>query len=139
MAGSKLITSALLVGMALLSACSTKQVEEQSMNDSVSMMADLHCEAVTLRKARFELADRMRFMQDTIMLTGTTDSAKAVLEATLADLEPYKDSIVKRSLDLSKVIKANLDSLIEHKFMEPNEREAFDSLLTSELAKRACQ
>ncbi|MDA9121433.1 hypothetical protein N9J52_05305, partial [Flavobacteriales bacterium] len=100
--------------------------------------ADLHCEAVTLRKARFELADKMRFMEDTLMQPSTSDSSKAVLQFRLTDLEPYKDSVVTRSLDLAKVIKFKLDSLIEREFTEKSQREAFDTQLTVELARRGC-
>ncbi|MCF8463242.1 MAG: hypothetical protein K9G41_00260 [Flavobacteriales bacterium] len=102
-------------------------------------MADLHCEAVSLRKARFELADKMRFMEDTLMQSSTSDSAKALLRTQLDNLEPYKDSIVNRSLELSKIIKFTLDSLIEQEFTEMVQRKSFDVELAAELEKRGCR
>ncbi len=113
--------------------------EKNSELDPVQLMADLHCEAVSLRKARFELADQMRFKEDTLIQPNTSDSVKAVLQSELDALEPYKDSVVNRSLDLAKVIKFKLDSLIEQEFTEVAQRQAFDSELSAELEKRGCQ
>ena len=120
-----------------LAAC-VSEPEKPSGIDPVQFMADLHCEAVSLRKARFELADKMRFMEDTLMQPSTSDSSKAVLQFRLTDLEPYKDSVVTRSLDLAKVIKFKLDSLTERVFTEKSQREDFDTQLTVELARRGC-
>lgn len=129
----------LFVGVLLIAfaSCESEPAKQEGI-DPVQLMADLHCEAVTLRKARFELADKMRFMEDTLMQPSTSDSSKAVLQFRLTDLEPYKDSVVTRSLDLAKVIKFKLDSLIEREFTEKSQREAFDTQLTVELAKRGC-
>jgi len=101
-------------------------------------MADLHCEAVTLRKARFELADEIRFSEDSLIQLQPTDTIRLLLEQKLERLTPYKDSIVTRSLELSHVIKATLDSLIEIEFKEPEQRSMFDAALSTELAKRGC-
>lgn len=135
MARGKIVLGILIL-VGLLASCESEPTKK--VVNPVQLMADLHCEAVTLRKARFELADKMRFMEDTLMLSSTSDSAKAVLQNQLRDLEPYKDSIVNRSLDLAKVIKFKLDSLIEQEFTELEQREVFDTELMSELAKRGC-
>lgn len=127
-----------LIGIGFLSACGSKE-EKEAVIDPVEWMADLHCEAVELRKARFELADEMRFIQDTIMLPETSDSLKMKLQAKLDKLEPYKDSVVTRSLDLAKVIKFKLDSLIENELEFGEERKAFDERLTARLKERGCE
>ena len=137
MARGKLIIAAALAAVVLNSCSSTN--EKESAVDPVEWMADLHCEAVELRKARFELADRMRFIQDTIMLPQTSDSLKSVLQSKLDALEPYKDSVVTRSLDLAKVIKFKLDSLIENELAKGEERKAFDERLTAVLKERGCE
>ena len=121
-----------------LAACENEAMKEVGA-DPIQLMADLHCEAVSLRKARFELADKMRFMEDTLMQPSTSDSAKALLQSQLNDLEPHKDSVVNRSLDLAAVIKSKLDSLIEQEFTEVEQRKAFDADLATELEKRGCQ
>ncbi len=137
MARGKLIIEVALAAVVLNSCSSTN--EKESLVDPVEWMADLHCEAVELRKARFELADRMRFIQDTIMLPQTSDSLKSVLQNKLDALEPYKDSVVTRSLDLAKVIKFKLDSLIENELAKGEERKAFDERLTAVLKERGCE
>ena len=130
----------LLVGVLVVVFVSCEsESAKQSGIDHVQLIADLHCEAVALRKARFELADKMRFMEDTLIQAQTSDSAKALLQSKLNDLEPYKDSVVNRSLDLSKVIKFKLDSLIEQEFTEKEQRKEFDAALMAELEKRGCQ
>lgn len=126
------------MGIGFLSACGNKE-EKKPLIDPVEWMADLHCEAVELRKARFELADEMRFIQDTIMLAETSDSLKIKLQAKLDALEPYKDSVVTRSLDLAKIIKFKLDSLIENELELGEERKAFDERLTARLKERGCE
>lgn len=138
MACSKLRSLALLSFIGAFVSCKNEATKESGI-DPVQLMADLHCEAVSFRKARFELADKMRFMEDTLMQPTTSDSAKALLEQQLDELEPYKDSVVNGSLDLAKVIKAKLDSIIEIELTEPEQREAFDAQLTAELEKRGCK
>lgn len=123
----------------LLASCQADAPTEQSGGDSVLLMADLHCEAVSLRKARFELADEIRFSEDSLMQLSADDSLRTPLEEKLKSLEPYKDSIVSRSLELSKIIKSTLDSLIEIEFKQAQDRSAFDAALAAELSKRGCE
>lgn len=118
--------------------CNGGSDKSQSEAKGVILLADLHCEAVQLRKARFELADRMRFIQDTIMANVDTNII-AGLNGKLKKLEPYKDSIVGRSLELSKVISAKLDSVLIAEFSEEGGHDRFDSLLTAELKRRGCE
>lgn len=130
----------LLGGLVVLALAACEYEPRSKMSaDPVQLMADLHCEAVSLRKARFELADEMRFMEDTLINPSITDSTKEVLEGKLAHLEPYKDSIVTRSLNLAKIIKFKLDSLMELEFTQQIQRDEFDARLTDELEKRGCK
>ncbi len=138
MAKGKLELLLIIFVVAAFVACENEATKEVG-EDPVQWMADLHCEAVSLRKARFELADKMRFIEDTLILPNTSDSTKAVLQTQLNDLQPYKDSVVNRSLDLAKVIKFKLDSLIEQEFIETAQRKAFDAELAAELEKRGCK
>jgi len=138
MAFSKLSLASFLLAVVVLAACESK-VPEKTGADPVQLMADLHCQAVEFRKARFELADKMRFMEDTLMQVTTPDSVKERLTRELDELTPYKDSVVTGGLDLAKVIKSKLDSLIEIELTEPLERKNFDAQLTTELEKRGCQ
>ncbi|TNF24369.1 MAG: hypothetical protein EP314_07930 [Bacteroidetes bacterium] len=137
MARGRLIIGVILA-VGTLTSCGKKD-KGTSAVDPVAMMANLHCEAVQLRKARFELADRMRFIQDTLMLHTTSDSLKLSLQEQLDELEPYKDSIVTRSLDLAKVIKFKLDSLIEQELEQGTERKTFDEKLTAKLKELGCE
>lgn len=138
MASGKLVWIALLTVIVFVSACQQEEQSQFKSADPVQLMANLHCEAVSLRKARFELADKMRFMEDTLIQSITSDSTKARLQFELTSLEPYKDSVVTRSLELAKVIKLKLDSLIEQEFTEMKQRETFDAQLTDELERRGC-
>lgn len=138
MAFGKLSFPSFLLAVVVLVACESK-APERTGADSVQLMADLHCQAVEFRKARFELADKMRFMEDTLMRTSTPDSVKERLTRELEELTPYKDSIVTGGLELAKVIKSKLDSLIEIEFTEQEQRKNFDAQLTTELEKRGCQ
>lgn len=122
----------------LLASCKSEPSKE-TKSDAVQLMADLHCEAVSFRKARFELADKMRFMEDTLIQPTTADSVKVRLKQELDALTPYKDSVVTGGLELAKVIKSKLDSLIEQEFTEQSQRELFDAELTAELERRGCQ
>lgn len=122
----------------LFIACNESPTKENSQ-DPVLMLADLHCEAVSLRKARFALADEIRFSEDTLLHLDADDSTRFRLELKLKSITPYKDSIVTRSLDLSKIIKAKLDSLIEIEFKDAKQRAAFDAALAAELSKRGCE
>jgi hypothetical protein len=128
-----------VLGLAVVFTSCNDDSSQTAKSDPIKVMADLHCEAVSLRKSRFELADKMRFMEDTLMQPTTSDTAKALLQRKLDNLEPYKDSVVNGSLALAKVIKFKLDSLIENELTEPKERQAFDAELMQELERRGCQ
>lgn len=107
--------------------------------DPVVYIADMHCEAVALRKARFQLADSMRFMHDTIMLPETGEERRQKLQQRLDGLEPYKDSIVKRSLTLADHIRTELDSIIHDELEVGEERDRFDRELSELLKERGCE
>ena len=138
MATSELRTLVAFLFATLMVACESAPSTEKVI-DPVVMMADLHCEAVSLRKARFELADNMRALEDSLMQPAASDSTKRSLQQALNDMEPYKDSIVSGSLELAKVIKFKLDSIIELELTDQEQRAAFDAKLTAELGKRGCQ
>ncbi|MCB9186594.1 MAG: hypothetical protein H6601_07585 [Flavobacteriales bacterium] len=143
MAYGRLIRTVVFVAVLTFAGCSSDQAPKEENSgpkiDPVVFMADLHCTAVELRKARFELADKMRFMYDTIMLPATPEPYRQELQQRLDALEPYKDSIVGRSLDLAEVIKFKLDSIIENELEVGEERKAFDEKLTRLLKERGCE
>lgn len=143
MANGRLRFLIILSVLGFLFSCGNHEKRQDDKNgskiDMVELMADLHCEAVKLRKARFELADKMRFMYDTIMLPATPEPYKHELQAKLDQLEPYKDSVVTRSLDLAKVIKFKLDSIIENELEVGEERSKFDEELSALLRERGCE
>ena len=62
----------LLLTLMVLGACSgkTNNAETTNTKELVNKFADLECRAISLREKRFELANQLRFTQDTLLHTG---------------------------------------------------------------------
>ena len=60
------------------------QKHKSDIKDLVNQFADLECRAIALREQRFDLANQMRFTQDTLLLTtgkGDTTRLKVKLDS----------------------------------------------------------
>lgn len=102
----------------------------------LNILADRSCRAVSIRKERFVLADKIRFAQDTLARTKSkADSAR--LQASLVLYLKQKDILLKASIRLADTIHRQLDSLVPYNNKAAEKR--FTARLKGLLAKKGCQ
>jgi hypothetical protein len=112
--------------------------ETKEMNKMVRDFANLECRAISLREQRFELANKIRFTEDTLLQPTKTIDTLA-LKSKLAVLNEEKQSLLHNSLMLADSIKARMDSLNNSHPNNDNFRQQFNEMLMIELSKRGCK
>lgn len=102
----------------------------------VATIADMEMRAITLREARFALANEIRYTQDTLLRTDSTAPEAAALNERLQAMAVRKDSLTKASLALADTIKRSLSTIIDPKRYSQEERAEFNERLNEELKRR---
>ena len=99
-------------------------------------MAELECRAISLRNQRFQLANTIRFAEDSILKNLTADSGKIKSELVL--LQQQKESLLQRSLSLSDTIRKQLDSLEKNVFNGAESKQQFNDELQKAMSNLDC-
>ena len=116
---------------------SCSEVKKHDMSKTVSDFATLECEAVKLREQRFELANNIRFTEDTLMHpVDKNDTAR--LSKKLAELKSGKETLLNQSRAMAERIKQQMDSLMHNELKTSEDRKQFNRQLDEELKKRGC-
>ena len=101
----------------------------------MDLLADRMCRAITIRQQRFELANKIRFAQDTLQGTKSkTDSVR--LAKSLAEYLKQKPLLLKESLSLADTIHHQLDSLVP--YTDKSAEKRFNTQLDTLLSKKGC-
>ena len=104
---------------------------------TVDKFADLECRAMTLREKRFELANKIRFTEDTLLHpTAKADTSK--LKLKLQAFNKEKDVLLKQSLSLADTIRNQLNDLMKNQLADEKDKANFDQTLKTALEERGC-
>jgi hypothetical protein len=125
---------ALLISAPVFSCNQKKQDNLQSLANE---FAEVECKAISIREQRFQLANTIRFTEDTLRQMKTADSSR--LKQKLQVLNTEKQAILQRSLLLADSIHRHLDSLIANDLKDKADKEKFNNLLNVELEKKGCK
>lgn len=131
---SKTSAGTLVLALAIF-ACKSPRPDFETI---VTDFADLECRAIELRKQRYQLADDMRFADDTLIADTSGEETKARMKEKLMKLDAGKDDLVGHGLALADTIQKTLDSLIAGPLKKIEDRKEFDKLLEAELRERGC-
>lgn len=113
------------------------QSDKTDIKELVDKFADLECRAITLREKRFELANQMRFTQDTLLqITNKADTSRFNLK--LAYYNKDKEAVLQQSLSLADSIRTALNDLMKNKLTKENDKAAFNKMLNETLLHRGC-
>ena len=123
----------LLFSVLSTSSCSRKN----NLSDKISDFADIECRAVRLREFRFDLANKIRFAEDTLMHTHLqSDSLR--LQARLNFLRPQQDSVAIVSRNLADSIRLKFDNLTKGELKTKADQRKFNNELNDTLKARGC-
>jgi hypothetical protein len=104
----------------------------------VKSLADLECRAIELKNKRFQLADNIRFAQDTLLhFKSTTDTI--LLELRLKEWDIQKLLLVNKSLALADSIKLQMEIIMSRYFTDKKKEQEFNVLLDAALKKNGCK
>lgn len=128
----KLLSLAVTVAFAF--SCQSHKPDMQGMVDK---FADLECRAMNLRQKRFDLANQLRFTQDTLLQTkNKADTSR--LKLKLENFNKEKDVMLQQSLSLADSIHTALTDLMKNKLADQNDKATFDKMLNNTLLQRGC-
>jgi hypothetical protein len=114
-----------------------KQTKQDDLLTIANQFADRECKAIHFREERFQLANNIRFTEDTLRQTKSADSSR--LKQKLQQLNNEKQTILQKSLLLADTIHKQLDGLMANELKDKNRKEKFNALLNAELEKRGCK
>lgn len=104
--------------------------------NTLNFLASKTCEAISLKNERFALADKIRFMQDTLLSVKGNKKA-LILKDKLNVLLKHKSKILQQSLVLADIIRVKLDSL--NTLYNKAEMNSFNISIDSLLSKKGCK
>jgi hypothetical protein len=106
------------------------------MTAAVNELVDFECRAIHLRNRRFELADKIRFTQDTLLHT-TGDTIQ--LSKRLLVFNDQKKILLANSLALADSISKETREIQQQYLIDKEKEKAFFRLMEAELKKRDCK
>ena len=129
------MTKYVLLIFLLATSCKSgeKKADFSGMAQSI---ADIECRAISIREKRFDIANKIRFTLDTLLLTKNIDSVR--LKLKFAFLNNEKETIISKSQLMADTIKNLIDSLSKNFLIDPASKKQFSDSLNAILAKRRC-
>ncbi len=121
----------------LLFSCKTKS-SEKTLAVVTEDLANIECRAFSLRNERFELANKMRFKQDSLTTIKRHEDSLHI-QQELATLTLEKDSILTSSLKLADSIKIQLDYVMKTFLTDKEKEMEFNRTLDGMLSKSGCK
>lgn len=115
-------------------ACEEK-INSIDLNGIAESFSDLECRAIDLRRQRYELADEIRFAQDTLM-HAKTDTMR--ISVKLNQMQIERENLTAKSLELADTIRLQLDSLMKFVLKNPEDKQQFSKVLDSVLIAKGC-
>jgi len=118
-------------------ACKRAPEDRRKLIAKVDSFAELECRAITLREQRFELANKIRFTEDSLLKVKDV-ATKERLKTTLDQFNKDKKVIVKASLTTADTVQHKLQDILQNQLADQKERLAFNQLLNTTLKSMGC-
>ena len=104
----------------------------------ISMLVNMECRAIELKNKRFQLADNIRYAQDTLLhFKSITDTD--LIQIRLKNYDIQKQLIVNHSLTLADSIKLQMEIIMPRYFNTKKKEMEFNMLLDESLKKNGCK
>ncbi len=111
----------------LLAGCGPARSDSQVEEDARAL-AEIYCKAQMLRAERFQLADEIRFLEDSIMMFPDAPETKN-RELALQELQATTTSMWQRTKSVADSINRLLDSFYKGNYPEKADRSRLDKEL----------
>lgn len=113
------------------------QKHKPDIKQLADKFADLECRAISLREKRFELANQIRFTQDTLLQKhGKADTSK--LKLKLKSYNKDKEVTLQQSLSLADSIRNRLNDIMKNQLINEPDKAAFNDMLNKTLQQKGC-
>jgi len=132
---SNIVRYFLIISMLILFSCNNTSSDKETM---VKLLVNMECRAIEIKNKRFQLADNIRYAQDTLLnLKSITDTA--LIQLRLKDWDIQKQLIVNQSLALADSIKLQMEIIMPRYFNNKKKEMEFNLLLDEALKKNGCK
>ena len=125
----------LVISMLILFSCNNISSDKETM---VKLLVNMECRAIELKNKRFQLADNIRYAQDTLLhFKSITDTD--LIQIRLKNYDIQKQLIVNQSLTLADSIKLQMEIIMPRYFNTKKKEMEFNMLLDESLKKNGCK
>ena len=125
----------LVISTLILFSCNNISSDKETM---VKLLVNMECRAIELKNKRFQLADNIRYAQDTLLhFKSITDTA--LIQIRLKNYDIQKQLIVNQSLTLADSIKLQMEIIMPRYFNTKKKEMEFNMLLDESLKKNGCK
>ena len=125
----------LVISMLILFSCNNISSDKETM---VKLLVNMECRAIELKNKRFQLADNIRYAQDTLLhFKSITDTD--LIQIRLKNYDIQKQLIVNYSLTLADSIKLQMEIIMPRYFNTKKKEMEFNMLLDESLKKNGCK
>ena len=132
---SNIVRYFLIISMLILFSCNNTSSDKETM---VKLLVNMECRAIEIKNKRFQLADNIRYAQDTLLnLKSITDTA--LIQLRLKNWDIQKQLIVNQSLALADSIKLQMEIIMPRYFNNKKKEMEFNLLLDEALKKNGCK
>ena len=115
----------LVISMLILFSCNNISSDKDTM---VKLLVNMECRAIELKNKRFQLADNIRYAQDTLLhFKSITDTD--LIQIRLKNYDIQKQLIVNYSLTLADSIKLQMEIIMPRYFNTKKMEMEFNMLL----------
>ncbi len=132
----KLYYAAIALGL-FFASCAGNKLSEETLKADAQHLATLQCEAKKLQEERFQLANDIRMLEDSIMIAPDSISKQGYIEK-LAVLTPNKEDVGLRTKTMADSISRTITALQEGTYKDTADRKLLDAALLSEF-ERLCK
>jgi hypothetical protein len=101
----------------------------------VTDIANIECRAEQLKNQRFELADKIRFTQDSLLKVADT----LPLLNNLVKMDIEKQLLVAKSLQLADTIRQKMNVVMSQYFTDKEVEDSFNNMLNRSLKIKDCR
>lgn len=125
----------LIISVIIISGIGSCTHQHNELKNIVNDISNFECRAEHLKNQRFELADKIRFTQDSLPKVADT----SILHNKLLKMDTEKQLLVTKSLQLADTIRQKMNVVMTQYFTDKQVEDSFNNMLNRALEKKGCK